>query len=255
MLPKDRHSKIIKFLEEHNTSSVRDLSRVFHVSIPTLYKDLDILEKAKKIQKSYGQIQLIREDKFRHSFFNRQKMNRDKKRHIARSAVSFIQTGETIFLDSSTTTFYLCDEIKRADLQNLTIITNSMFIPMEFIMYPNIRVIQIGGLMDRELGCFHGQDYESTLSRIHGNKFFFSAQAISPEKGIMDEYQPEEVQIKQYFFTNAAESIALMDSTKFVKTGTMNWLDLERLKIIITDKELDAAVQKHMRDKGIRLFT
>lgn len=228
---------------------------MFNVSIPTLYKDLDILEKEKKIQKSYGQISLIREDKFRHTFFNGLKVNREKKRHIARSAVTFIQSGETIFLDSSTTTFYLCDELKKTSLQNITIITNSVFIPLEFIMHANVRVIQIGGMLDREFGCFHGQDYETALSHIHGNKFFFSAQAVSQDLGIMDVYNPEEIKMKQYFFANAAESIALLDSTKFVKTGTVNWLSLDELKVIITDKDLDATVQKHMRERGIRLFT
>ncbi|TFG62744.1 MAG: DeoR/GlpR transcriptional regulator [Spirochaetales bacterium] len=255
MLPKDRRSKILKLLEEQTVSGIRELFGVFNVSIPTLYKDLEILEREKKISRSYGAIQLIREDKFRHSFFSRLKMEKDKKRHIARSAVSFIQSGDTIFLDSSTTTFYLCDELKKSSIQSLTIITNSLFIPQEFIMHANYRIIQTGGMLDRDIGCFHSQDIESYLSRIHGNKFFFSAQAVSTEKGILDSYQPEEIKIKQLFLANADESIALLDSTKFNKTGTINWLAIEDLKMIITDKELDSAVQKYMREKGVRLFT
>lgn len=255
MLPKDRHSKILKLLEDQHTTNVRELSKIFNVSIPTLYKDLDILEKEKRIQKSYGQISLILEEKYRHHFFSRLKVNKEKKRYIARSAVSFIQSGDTIFLDSSTTTFYLCDEIRRSNLQNLTLVTNSLFIPQEFIMYPNVRVILLGGLLDSELGCFHDPEFEPTLSRIQGNRFFFSAQAISGDKGILDVYHPDEIKVKQLFYANAAESVALMDSTKFAKSGTVNWLGIEGLKFLITDRDLDGNIQKHLREKGVRVFT
>ena len=128
MTVKERRSQILKLLEERDTLSVKDLAKEFEVSTPTLYKDLDTLEQEKLIIKSYGGIKLLKDDKYRHDFFHQLKVEKESKETIAQRAVKLIRDGETIFLDASTTTYYLCRELKRTRLSNITIVRNSAFI-------------------------------------------------------------------------------------------------------------------------------
>lgn len=70
----------------------------------------------------------------------------------------------------------------------------------------------------------------------------------------MDAYILNDVRIKQLFFENADEAVCLADSTKFFKSGTMNWLGFDRLKAIITDPSINPEVLQLLQEKGVRLL-
>lgn len=251
---KERRIKILKLLEERKSLSVKELSKEFEVSTPTLYKDLENLEQEKHIVKSYGEIQLLKEDKYKHDFFQQLKVEKDSKEMIAARAAELIHDGETIFLDASTTTFYLCKELKKTNLQNLTIVTNSVFIPTELIMYEQFRIISIGGVLERASAEFIGPHPELYLENIHASTFFFSVRSLSPEKGVLDYYNPNDIRIKSMLFDNADRGICLVDSTKFFKPGTVNWIGYDRLHTIITDKNVPPEVLSRLRKNGVTVL-
>ena len=98
MLPRERRSRILQLLAENSRLTVQELTRVFRVSAPTLYKDLEVLLKEKKVQRSYGEIRLLRDEKCRHDFFEQLDTNLDKKKHIARIAASLQRAHQTALL-------------------------------------------------------------------------------------------------------------------------------------------------------------
>jgi DeoR family fructose operon transcriptional repressor len=254
MTVKERRSKIIKLLEERDTLSVKDLAKEFKVSVPTLYKDLDTLEQEKLILKSYGGIQLLKDDKYRHDFFHQLDVEKGSKEAIASRAAGLIRDGETIFLDASTTTFYLCKELKKTNLRNLTIVTNSVFVPTELIMHEQFRIISIGGVLDRASAEFIGPHPELYLQNIHANSFFFSVRSLSPEKGVLDYYNPNDIRIKTMLFENADRGVCLVDSTKFFKTGTVNWVGYDKLKTIVTDGNVPPEVVTRLEENGVTVL-
>jgi DeoR/GlpR family transcriptional regulator of sugar metabolism len=254
MTVKERRSQILKLLEETDTLSVKDLAREFKVSAPTLYKDLDTLEQERLIVKSYGGIQLLKDDKYRHDFFHQLEVEKESKEAIASRAVELIRDGETIFLDASTTTYYLCKELKKSRLRNITLVTNSAFIPTELIMHDQFRIICIGGVLDRASAEFVGPHPELYLENIHAKTFFFSVRSMSPEKGVLDHYNPNDIRIKSMFFENADRGVCLVDSTKFFKTGTVNWVGYDRLKTIITDRNVLPEVMTRLEDNGVEVL-
>ncbi len=255
MHPKERRDRILQLLAQNSRRTVQELSREVGVSAPTLYKDLETLCREKRVQRSYGEVRLARDDKTRHDFFEQLETNPDKKRHIARVAASLVRDGETLFLDASSTTFYLCEELKSRGLAGVTLITNSLFIPMEFLTFPAFRVIGLGGVLDRETAGFSSAHPERHLENLRGNTFFFSAAAVSPERGILDAYILGDVRIKQLFFENAEQAVCLADSTKFRKHGAVNWLGFDRLKTIVTDPELEPEVRAALEARGVRVLS
>ena len=207
MLPRERRNRILELLERKGRLSVRELTREFPVSVPTLYKDVEALERNRQVETSYGEIRLAEPDRYQHDFFERLKSHQEEKAHIARLATALVDSGQTLFLDASTTTFYLCDELKRLKLQELTIVTNSLFIPVEFLMHPRFRVIGLGGVLDRETAGFAAAHPERSLGRLHADLALFSAAAVDPERGVMDAYILNDVRIKELFFENADRNL------------------------------------------------
>ncbi len=254
MTVRERRTKIIKLLEENSSLSVKDLAKEFKVSAPTLYKDLDSLESEKLILKSYGEIQLLKEDKYKHDFFRQLKVDQESKKTIAARALELISDGETIFMDASTTTFYLCRELKKSRLKNLTIVTNSAFIPTELIMQEQFRIVCVGGYLDRASAEFISSHPEQYLGNIHGNTSFFSVRAVSPEKGVLDYYNPNDIRTKNLFLENADRAVCLADSTKFSKAGTVNWVGYDRLKTIVTDPKISPEIVASLRKKGVQVL-
>ncbi len=254
MTVKKRRSEIIKLLETEKDVTVKGLAEKFNVSIPTLYKDLDNLEQEKLITKSYGGVQLIREDKYRHDFFKQLKVEHESKKMIASRALELINDGETIFLDASSTTYYLCRELKTSKLKNLTIVSNSVFIPPELIMQEQFSIICVGGFLEQSSAEFVSSHPERYLGNIHGNTFFFSVRAISPEKGVLDYYNPNDIRIKNLFLEKANRAVLLVDSTKFTKPGTVNWVGFDKLKTIITDTKLDPKILALLKKQGVSVL-
>jgi len=254
MTVRERRSKILKLLEEHTNLSVKELAEEFAVSAPTLYKDLDNLEQEKLIIKSYGGIQLLKEDKYKHDFFRQLKVEHDSKKKIASKAMELISDGETIFLDASSTTYYLAHELKISKLKNLTIVSNSAFIPTELIMQDQFRIICVGGFLERASAEFISSHPEQYLENIHGNTFFFSVRAISAKKGVLDYYNPNDIRIKNLFLENADQAVCLVDSTKFTKPGTVNWVGYDRLKTVITDTNISPEIVSLLQNRGVTVI-
>ena len=67
-----------------------------------------------------------------------------EKKQIAKLAASFVHEGDTILLDSGTTTYYLASEL--SDIPNLTVITYDLFIGGNLALHPTSTMIVTGGI-------------------------------------------------------------------------------------------------------------
>ncbi len=252
MIAEDRRKKILFLIKKEKTISVAKLASILNASTSVLYKDIDLLEKQKYIKKYYGGVKLLDEEKTEHAFYRRLKQNISAKKSIAYQALSLIEEGDILFLDASSTCFYLSEEIKKASFSKLTIITNSLFIPVEFILNEKIKIISLGGILNTEIGSFNGIISNEFYNNIHADKFFMSPYALSETIGIMDPYIPDEVKLKEMFLNNSSYTICLADSTKFNKKGEINWTTFEKINLLITDKNIDMNILVKLRNKEIK---
>ncbi len=252
MIAEDRRKKILLLIKEEKTISVSKLAALLRVSTSVLYKDIDLLEKQKYIKKFYGGVKILDEEKTEHAFYRRLKQNITSKKNIANKALKMIEEGDILFMDASTTCFYLCEEIKKSHFSKLTIITNSLFIPLEFIVNNKIKIISLGGILNTEIGSFSGIIANNFYTNMHADKFFMSPYALSEDIGVMDPYIPEDVKIKELFLKNSGSTICLADSTKFKKRGEINWTSLDKINIIITDSMVDHKIIDKLRNKRIK---
>ena len=249
-----RKEKLLEFIHEKKSITIKELSQHFDTSTPTLYRDLKSLEEDRVIQKFYGGVKLIEKGKEEHEFFYRTEINVEKKKHIAKKALQFINSGDNVFIDASTTCFYLCKELSNSAIDYLTIFTNGLFVPIEFLSISNFKMVNFGGFLDRDVTSFVKNEPQFFLENIKYLKYFGSTYAFSYEYGAMDNLDLWEIEVKKKVLQFADEVFLLIDSSKFNLKGTYNWLEVDKVKKIITDPAVDKKIVDLLSLKGVGVF-
>ncbi|MER3484691.1 MAG: DeoR/GlpR transcriptional regulator, partial [Chloroflexota bacterium] len=143
----------------------------------------------------------------------------EAKELLAEHAAAMLKTGEAVFLDSSTTAYYLARRIVNLGLA-LTIVTNSLPI-MELVassQVPRLELIGIGGALRKLTLSFVGQRALADIASLYADKTFFSVKGVTPSGNLTDP-DPQEAEVKRAMIEQSREAILLVDETKFQQYG------------------------------------
>ncbi|WP_088071684.1 DeoR/GlpR family DNA-binding transcription regulator [Gottfriedia luciferensis] len=235
MFPLERQQKIIELLKINNVLKITELTEALNISIDTLRRDLNLLEKQGKIEKIYGGAKLAESKFFESSMEERMVSHLEEKEQIAQKCAEHIEDGDCIYLDSGTTTLQIAKYIK--EKKNLTVVTNSIPIINE-LLNSSIELIIIGGKIRRHEQSVVTYDYLFNFSELNILKAFICASGITIEKGISD-YNFEEAITRKKIIELSNITYIAADSTKFGKNVTVQIAPLEKVDYIITDCHLN----------------
>ena len=172
---------------------------------------------------------------------------------LAKIAVSIIATGDTIFLDASTTTFYMAQELKRMK-QAVTVITNSLRVISELADCESVKLIGIGGLVGGNQS-FVGRFAENCIEKNYfANKMFFSGKGLVRNNGVLESNE-QECAIKQQMLKNSTEHYYICDKSKVGRIGFIKLTDIDNLNGIITDAEIDDEWKAELAEANVKLIT
>ncbi len=251
MLPAERRKNIMSLLYQNGSVAVTDLSLRFHVSEETVRRDLVQLENEGLLTRFYGGAflgDIVRETV---PFQLRKDAEREAKVVISEKCMQQIHSGDTLFLDSSTTALYVAERM--AELQNITVITNAHAIVTALSECKDIRVIAIGGELDHQLLSYFGWSSLDTISHYHADKAFVSCTGISMENGITDSNDMEG-RMRYWMLKNAQKRYLIADSTKFGKTTLVQIADCSLLDAVICDKDLSHDWLDYMASLQIKVL-
>ena len=145
MLAIERKNAILERLQKEQRVLVAELSQEYGVTEETIRRDLDKLEKEGFVKKTYGGAVLNENTNIEMPLRIREKTNRKEKQTIAKLVASMIEEGDSIILDSSSTSLMVAHELK--DRKKLTVITNSLEVLIEFSKSKGVQVISTGGML------------------------------------------------------------------------------------------------------------
>ncbi len=252
MYPFERKEKILDRLRKTGQININDDAKLFNVSISTLHRDLEDLEKQGLIKKVMGGAVLVKGIQFATHFDKRLQNQAKEKKAIARKAVQSIQDDTSIYLDHSTTTTYLAREIKQRAYKSLLVLTNSLQIPLELGGIQGIQVISTGGAVESEFKAFYGRWVVDSLQRINLNQIFISVGAISVRNGLMTQMHFINDLIPELFRRSQRINV-LVDSSKFYKLCTFQISPLKPSFTIFSDKGLPEEIRNEIKTKGLKL--
>jgi len=228
-----RQDKILEILEREKSVNIEDLARELDVSMVTLRRDISELYKKGLIEKFYGGIRGKRNSLSEARFFERMKLNQDKKEKIAELALKFINRDSTLFLDASSTSYILAQKIAQKK-EFLNIVTHNLYTALVLSENPTHNVVVAGGTLDNKNGVTTGVITENMMKEVRVEKAFFSCSAFSFEEGAFEHFA-QNASIKKIVGENCNEIYMLVDSSKFGKKSIMKTFEIEEIDKFITD--------------------
>lgn len=253
MLPIERLEKITEYINEKGTVNISELTEVFGVSKPTILRDLKKLDEQNLIIRAHGGATSVRKGtRFEPKNVIKEKEAIEKKEAIAELAENLIHSGETILLDSGSTTLMLAKRI--VSVRNVTVITNDIKIAMTLSENDNIELVVIGGQKRKGVYSLIGPFAENILNHLNVDKVFLGADAVDVKTGLTNS-NIDETNIKKTMIEIAKETILLADSSKFNKAAFTKIADVDVLDRIITDDGLSEGDLKMLKETGITVQT
>jgi len=236
-----RSIQLSNYIREHGSCTVAELKEVFGVSHATIHRDIASLVEQGEVRRMRGGVAAIPPEETavtEHAFDSRYQdrliRNRAAKIAAAKKAVKTIEDGDVIFLDSSTTVYYLAKEIQAANFANLTVITNSLLVIREFPLFPpSCFPVALGGNYDLQLNAFLGAATLVDLERLKIGKAYLSALGVTPE-GFSTRHENHSYFLR-HVLEIAEKSYLLLTSDKFGKSGLFEIAPLTALSGLISD--------------------
>lgn len=250
MFNEERQHKIEEILSRNKSIKVAELSKLFNVSESTIRRDLKVLAEKGIIKRTHGGAIINEGTHYEPSYFEKETSEIESKRKIGKAASQLIKEGDTIILDSGTTTLEIARNIKNI---KLTVVTNSILITIELSRYKNIELIVTGGLERWKSKALVGPIAEEIISRFRVDKAFVGSNAISLEDGIMT---PDVIEgnTKKAMCRVAKEVYIVADHTKFEKKSFVKFADFKEITAIITDDGLSTNIASRFVEKNIKLI-
>lgn len=251
MLAKERLNTIIKLLEDEGTVQVKHLAKKFNVTEDLIRKDLKKLEKLGLIDRVHGGAER-REKKFELSTIQHRMAHRAAhKKIIAEKAYNFIESGEHIFLDTSSTSAHIADCIAEGEKQ-VTVITDMLYILTRLSGLKHVTVIAIGGTYNRYTGGFHGHFSLETIRRFALDRAFVSCRSIDVVRGAVFEGFMDIAETKRAILDTARVKVVATQCLKFENQGVFEFYDLAAIDVIICEAPLEGVVSDVLKQLKVK---
>lgn len=235
LAPGTRREQIAAIVLANDAVAARDLATRFDVSLMTIHRDLDELERQGVLRKTRGGASPQPSSLFESNVRYRLATARAEKDALARYALTLIEPGQAVLLDDATTTLALARLLP--GIAPLTVITNYLATIQTLRETPGIRLIALGGEYFPSHDSFTGIICETAISSLRADLFFMSTSAVS--HGAAYHQEQEIVAVKRAMLRAASKRILLIDHSKLGKTALHQLAPLTDFDLIVVDDGID----------------
>ena len=251
MLANQRRDKIFELIREDGQAKVTDLSRIFKVTEVTIRQDLERLENEGFIMREHGGAYLKDIDMNVRNLQLQNQENVIQKTAIARKAVEFIHDGDTIILDSGSTTTEISKIV--SGFKNLTVITNALNIALILGTQTGINVIVTGGEFKAPTLSLTGQKAADFFQNLHVDRLFLATAGIALRSGLT--YPGiSDICVKRAMIESADEIYLVADSTKIGQNSFASLGALSLINYLITDSNITQEDIEWLKSNDIKFI-
>lgn len=248
MLPNQRREKILELIREDGYAKVQDLSRIFKVTEVTIRQDLERLDKEGLVKRDHGGAMLVDIDTGVRNITLQNQKNMPEKMAIAVKAVSFIEDGDIIILDSGSTTTEIAKLL--VDFQNITVITNALNIALILGAHPNINLILTGGEFKAPTLSLTGQKAADFFYNLNVDKLFLATAGISLKSGLT--YPSiSDICVKRAMIESANDVYLVADSSKIGVSSFASLGALSLINLLITDSNISKENEELLKSNDV----
>lgn len=244
-----RQRDITQVVMAEGAVRIEDLADRFGISLMTVHRDLDELEGRGLLRKSRGVATALSSALVESSDVYRSGRQLAEKEAIAVAALEFIEPGQAIMLDDSTTALQLVPHLHTK--KPLTTITNSLTIMNELRATNGVNLLGLGGQYYNWCSAYMGRITTTTVSSLRADLLVMSTSAISDD--IAFHQTLETVDVKRAMFESCTKRILLADHTKFDKRALHAMLPLADFDAVIVDAATDRRHIARLRDASVNV--
>ncbi len=232
-----RQQEILKELEAAPMIPVAELAETLQVTMVTIRKDLEVLEKKGLIVRIHGGAALAGRSGAPIPYSLRETIHKSGKKQVARAACSLIHEGDSILLESSTTTVALCHALLEREelLGTLTIITNSFYIA-QLLKFGELcrKFFFLGGWSMPAEGATQGLFTAESIRSFCVDCAFLGGAALNRDF-MLSAYYESDMYFQKTAIEGAKSTAVLLDSSKYPTSGLFVVSDMAAVDYLVTD--------------------
>jgi len=242
-----RQSHLLRTVRERGSAALADLAREFNVSQETIRRDVRRLAADGQVLKRHGNV-AVPHSVGEAPFERRLRENAEAKRAIARRAAEMVEDGDSIILDTGTTTSIFARELlKRA---NLTVITNSSDIARTLATVNGNRVYMAGGELNGDNGAAFGPSTIDFVAQFRAKHAMVTIAGLTADLGPMDSHLAE-AEFARMVLSRGENRVILTDHSKFERMALIRICEFEDFNRLVTDALPPPSLGARLAQAGI----
>lgn len=246
------------YIRQVGSVSMQQLCREFDVSINTIRRDIDTLVQKGQVKKVYGGVVALGKTEENDALVTRELMDfqvrnqecLEEKHRIGRKAAEFVNHGDTIFLDSGSTTLQMVPYL--AEKKNLTVVTYSLPALAALAQYPQIRTVALPGVVLGRTASVVGSSTCQALRQFNCVKAFMGCTGLSLTRQLTNATF-EEFEVKQVALEQSKVHYLLADHEKFDHAALMTYGQIADLDYLITNQEPEEEYRRYLQENTVTL--
>lgn len=247
MFLEERQQRILDMIDDKGKVKVKELADSFNVTEDCIRKDLGALERQGKLKRTYGGAVGVRENLHMHEVSKHRDRDVDAKRKIAQAALRLIRERDMVFLDISTSNLAIA-ELLVTSTKDVTIVTNMIDILSLLARKPNVKLIFVGGTLNKSHDGFWGNMTLDFISKLKPDIAFVGAVGVDVKENSVSTYDIEDGTNKATIIRHSKKAYVVAEARKLNSDGNYNYTTLDTLSGLITDskpsKDICAAAEK-----------
>ena len=245
----DRQRAISEAVMSEGAIRIEQLAERFGISLMTVHRDLDELQSRGLLRKSRGVATARSSTLVESSDVYRAGQQVEAKRALAQAAMQFVEPGQSLFLDDSTTVAAMAPLLPSRS--PLTCITNDLGLMNDLQGLRGVSLVALGGNYYNWCSAFMGRMTNEAISRLRADVFIMSTAAITDDTCFFQ--TPETVDTKRAMFESAATRVLVTDHTKFAARALHALVPLTAFDAVVVDDATRDDDIERMRGRGIRV--
>jgi DeoR/GlpR family transcriptional regulator of sugar metabolism len=241
---------IIEALAARGECSVEELSHLLNVSDMTIRRDLQKLADEGRVVRTHGGASAANQVSFEFQFLKRSQENAPAKQHIGAAAASLIRDGQSVLLDSGSTTLAVARQLVHR--RRLTVLTTSLPIASVLQRAAGLETLLLGGYVRRDSPDLEGPLTEANLDYLRADIAFLGADGIDAAGNVYN----SSLSIARMLAKMVASSekvYVVADHTKLGRRALASFGSIAQWAGLITDAQADETTIRRLRDTGVNV--
>ncbi|WP_329742907.1 transcriptional repressor AgaR [Dyella sp. A6] len=253
LLVEERRRLIAELVAKQGRATVEELANEFGTSAVTIRADLETLARQGLVARSHGGALPVHTPVSNDTPLSIKETRRHaQKVRIGQAAARLIRDGETIILDSGSTTAEIARQIRQMKLESLTVITNALNVALELSGLPNVRVMMLGGMLRQTSYSLVGPDAEQALGKLSADRLFLGVDGLDPAVGVTTP-DPLEASLNALMIRVSRETVAVLDASKLGQRSLSVITPVNQLHQVITDASAPDEMIETLRGAGVEV--